>query len=117
MKGSIGSLSSVRRLINESGKATTGELDRNLFASVVIACAQTMDTIDLERLEGLLEGMVMPPDGKLDKWNDQIHDWFRQIFKWISAEVARRNIEADAELVTAKKSPATQDKSSNVIFP
>ena len=107
----------VRRLINESGKATTGELDRNLFASVVIACAQTMDTIDLERLEGLLEGMVMPPDGKLDKWNDQIHGWFRQIFKWISAEVARRNIEAEAELVTAKKSPATQDKSSDVNFP
>ena len=76
-----------------------------------------MDTIDLERLEGLLEGMVMPPDGKLDKWNDQIHGWFRQIFKWISAEVARRNIEAEAELVTAKKSPATQDKSSDVNFP
>jgi len=46
----------VSRLINDA--APDEKLDRNLLATIVIVCAKGMGDVYVERLQGILEGII-----------------------------------------------------------
>jgi hypothetical protein len=62
-------------------------LDRNLVAAVVIVCTKAMGNVYIERLQGMLEGMVKPPNEEIAEWPARIEKWFAPIIEWIGRTI------------------------------
>jgi hypothetical protein len=71
-----------------NAKAGGKTFDRNLLAAIVILCAKGLgDDFYLERLEGILESIVKPPDDELAKWPELKDKWFAPVIKWIGETI------------------------------
>ena len=77
----------MSRLIDDA--APDEKLDRNLLAAIVIVCAKGMGDIYVERLQGILEGIIKPSNEEIDKWPALIDEWFAPVIQWIHQTIKR----------------------------
>jgi hypothetical protein len=46
-----------------------------------------MGNVYIERLQGMLEGMVKPPNEEIAEWPARIEKWFAPIIEWIGRTI------------------------------
>lgn len=88
----------VSKLINDA--APDEKLDRNLLATIVIVCAKGMGDVYVERLQGILEGIIKPSNEEIDKWPALVDEWFAPVIRWIHETIRREEQEEENNLIT-----------------
>ena len=85
----------VSRLINDA--APDEKLDRNLLATNV---QREMGDIYVERLQGILEGIIKPSNEEIDKWPALVDEWFAPVIQWIHETIKREEEEEEKNRIT-----------------